>query len=127
MPKDDRDILEVLKFELEFLEQGGYGRIPREAWRPRLVFEDSPSRMNFNSRDREPCAECVLTPLVPNGARSEQNPCQHIPLNELGETLDSLYRTGTQRELEDALGSWLRVTIRQLASERAAKKLGQLA
>ena len=29
MQKDERDLLEVLKFELEFLEQGGYGRSPR--------------------------------------------------------------------------------------------------
>ena len=37
MPKDNRNLLEVLKFELEFLEQGGYGRLPREAWR-RVLF-----------------------------------------------------------------------------------------
>ena len=52
MPRDDRNLLEVLKFELEFLEQGGYGRLPREAWRARFVFEDSPTCMNFNSKDR---------------------------------------------------------------------------
>ena len=34
MQKDERDLLEVLKFELEFLEDGGYGRSPRTPWRP---------------------------------------------------------------------------------------------
>lgn len=118
MPRDDRDILEVLKFELAFLEQGGYGRTPREAWRPRLVFEDSPTCMNFNSRDKEPCAECVLMTLVPDSAREAQNPCEHIPLTPHGETLESLYRTGTQQEIEAALGSWLRATIKRLEAER---------
>ena len=38
-----------------------------------------------------------------------------------GETIESLYRTGTQQELEIALGAWLRATIRRLeAEDRAA-------
>jgi len=121
MPKDDRDILDVLKFELEFLEQGGYGRTPRESWRPRLIFEDSPSCVNFNSRDREPCSECALMQLVPEDARAEQVPCDHIPLTPHGDTLESLYRTGTQQEIEEALGAWLRTTIKRLEGERAQK------
>ena len=121
MPKDDRDLLEVLKFELEFLEQGGYGRLPREAWRPRFVFEDSPTCMNFNSKDREPCEECLLMQFVPQEARTEQTPCVHIPLSPAGETIASLYRTGTQQELEEALGDWLRSTIRRVEAERAKK------
>ncbi len=43
MRKDER----VLKFELEFLEKGGYGRSPREPWRPQFIFEDSPTCMNY--------------------------------------------------------------------------------
>jgi hypothetical protein len=116
---DNRDVLEVLKFELKFLEQGGYGRLPREAWRPRFVFEDSPSCMNFNSKDREPCEQCLLMQFVPESARQEQVPCTHIPFSPHGETLDSLYRTGTQQEIEEALGAWLRATIRRIEAERA--------
>jgi hypothetical protein len=119
MAKDGRDLLEVLKFELEFLEQGGYGRLPREAWRPRFIFEDSPTCMNFNSKDREPCEECLLMQFVPEQARTEQVPCTHIPLSLNGETLESLYRTGTQQELEEALGAWLRTTIHGLEAEKA--------
>ena len=59
MPTDTRNVLDVLKFELEFLRQGGYGRLPREAWRARFVFEDSPTCMNFNSKDHAPCSECL--------------------------------------------------------------------
>lgn len=119
MAKDDRNLLDVLKFELEFLEQGGYGRLPREAWRPRFVFEDSPTCMNFNSKDREPCEECLLMQFVPESARQEQVPCTHIPLSPNGQTLDSLYRTGTHQELEEALGTWLRATIHRLEAEKA--------
>jgi len=121
MPKDNRDILEVLKFELEFLEQGGYGRLPREAWRSRLIFEDSPTCMNFNTRDRGPCIECALMQFVPKEARSEQVPCEHIPLTAQGDTLESLYRTGTQQEIEEALGAWLRTTIKRIEAERAQR------
>ncbi|MGA9981081.1 MAG: hypothetical protein WBQ08_20840 [Candidatus Sulfotelmatobacter sp.] len=118
MPRDDRNLLDVLKFELEFLEQGGYGRLPRESWRARLVFEDSPTCMNSNSKDHEPCSECLLMQFVPEDARQEQTPCTHIPLSPNGETLESLYRTGTQQEIEEALGAWLRSTIGQLEARK---------
>jgi len=123
MAKDGRDLLEVLKFELEFLEQGGYGRLPRESWRPRFIFEDSPTCMNFNSKDREPCEECLLMQFVPEDAHTEQVPCTHIPLSLHGETLNSLYRTGTQQEIEDALGTWLRATIQRLEAEKAKQSV----
>ena len=123
MPKDDRNLLDVLKFELEFLEQGGYGRLPRESWRPRFVFEDSPTCMNFNSKDHEPCSECLLMQFVPEDARKEQTPCVHIPLSSAGRTLENLYRTGTQQELETILGDWLRTPIRKLEAEKATQSV----
>jgi len=118
MPTDNRNLLDVLKFELEFLEQGGYGRLPRESWQARFVFEDSPTCMNFNSKDREPCSECLLMQFVPENAREKQTPCIHIPLSPSGKTLEVLYRTGTQQEIEEALGAWLRATIRRLEEEQ---------
>jgi len=118
MPTDNRNLLDVLKFELEFLEQGGYGRLPRESWKARFVFEDSPTCMTFNSKDREPCSECLLMQFVPENAREEQTPCVHIPLSPSGKTLEVLYRTGTQQEIEEALGAWLRATIRRLEEEQ---------
>lgn len=121
MPKDDRNLLDVLKFELEFLEQGGYGRLPRESWRARFVFEDSPTCMNFNSKDHEPCSECLLMQFVPEDARKEQTPCIHIPLSPAGETLESLYGTGTQQEIEETLAAWLRMTIHQLEVEKVKR------
>ncbi len=119
MQKDERDLLEVLKFELEFLEKGGYGRSPREPWRPRFVFEDSPTCMNYDCKENPgPCSDCVLMQLVPPEHRTEKIPCRHIPFNESGETLDSLYRWGEQHEIEETVGNWLRATIQRLEEER---------
>ncbi len=125
MQKDERDLLEVLKFELEFLEKGGYGRSPRTSWRPQFIFEDSPTCMNYDSKeDPRPCSDCVLMQLVPPECRSAEIPCRHIPLNALGETLDSLYRYGDQHEIEEAVANWLRKVIEQLESERKALQQG---
>lgn len=78
MQKDERDLLEVLKFELKFLEDGGYGRSLSSRWRPQLIFEDSPTCMNFNSEEHSPCRDCVLIQLVPPKLHSAQIPCRHI-------------------------------------------------
>ena len=103
--------LDVLKNELRFVQKGGY-RAPL-VWRAPLVFEDSPTC------PRESCVacpetDCVLMRFVPKECRYEAVPCRHIPLNELGETVDSLYRTGTNEEIEQTLESWLRETIGRL-------------
>ena len=119
MQKDERDLLEVLTFELKFLEDGGYGQSPRSPWRPQLIFEDSPTCMNFNSEDHGPCSDCVLIQLVPREFRSAQIPCRHIPLDSSGETLDSLYRCGDQGEIEEVVRNWLGTTIHRLEGERA--------
>ncbi len=123
MPKDSRDLVEVLKFELNFLEKGGYGQSPRAPWRAPLIFEDSPTCMNYDTpEERQPCSECVLTQMAPEDCRKAKIPCRHIPLNQLGETVDSCYRFGTQRELEEAVANWLRETIHGLEEERSRRE-----
>jgi len=123
MAKDDRDVLEVLKFELEFLEKGGYGRSPRTPWKPQFIFEDSPTCLNYDSKDKPgPCSDCLLMQFVPLGRRSEAIPCRHIPLGPNGETIDYFYRCGKQEELEEAFGNWLRTTIKRLEQERTAEQ-----
>lgn len=122
MPTDDRDPLEVLKVELRFLEDGGYGRSPHAPRRPSLVFEDSLTCMNFNTQgDREPCESCLLMKFVPPNRASEEIPCRHIPLNDAGQTLASLYQSGNQQDIEEALRNWLLASIKRLEQERAAK------
>jgi hypothetical protein len=119
MAVDDRDLLDVLKFELNFLKKGGYGRSPREAWRAALVFEDSPACMNYDMKDHpSPCKECVLIDLVPINDRKQAIPCRHIQLTQAGDTLETLYRWGSQAEIEEVYGKWLRQMIHRLEDER---------
>jgi hypothetical protein len=123
MQKDERDLLEVLKFELEFLEDRGYGRSLKTPWRPQYIFEDSPTCMNYDSKENpSPCSDCVLMQLVPPEHRSEKIPCRHIPFNASGETLDSLYHYSDQNEIEETVEGWLRATIRRLEEERLAAR-----
>lgn len=122
MADDERDVLEVLKFELKFIEDGGYGRSPRTPWRPPLVFEDSLSCLNFNDPAHpHPCNECLLMEFVPQDRQSETVPCRHIPITEKGETVDNLYNYGTQQELEERLSGWLRSEISRIEAQRASQ------
>lgn len=119
MNKDECDLLEVLKGELEFLERGEYEHSSPELWRPRFIFEDSPTCMNYGSPDqRGTCNDCVLMQLVPRAFRAAKTPCRHIPFNVDGETLDSLYRYADQCETQEIFGKWLRATIQGLEEER---------
>lgn len=120
MANDNRDLIQLLKAELAFLESGGYRQSLRTPWRPQFIFEDSPTCINYGQKHRFlPCSECPLMQFVPPDSREEKIPCRHIALNAEGYTIDTYYRIGTQEELEAALSSWLRETIRQLEQERA--------
>jgi hypothetical protein len=119
MAHDDRDILEILKFELSFLEDGGYGRSPHTPWRPPSIFEDSPICPNFSDPARpHPCESCLLEQFVPDAQKSENVPCRFIPIGEHGQTVEDFYRTGTQVETEEALAHWLRATIQRIERAR---------
>jgi len=122
MPEDERDLLETLKFELKFLEDGGYGRSPRAPWRATTTFQDSPTCLNFNDPTRpHPCSECLLMKFVPEERKAENLPCWFIPLTAMGETVNYYTHCGTQLELEEALADWLRRTIKSIELDRAAK------
>jgi hypothetical protein len=123
MQKDERDLLDVLKFELNFLKKGGYGRSPRESWRPAFIFEDSPTCMNYDCKENPaPCSDCVLMQLVPPELRFGKIPCRQIPFNSAGETLDSLYRWGDQHEIEETFRNWLVATIAQLEERKRGSR-----
>jgi len=120
MARDDRDVLETLIAELEFLEKGGYASSSKNPWRPAFVFQDSCTCPNYDRKqDPVSCKDCLLIQFVPPDSRNEKFPCRHIPLNSAGYTVDTFYRLGTQEELEEALGIWLRKTIYQLERARA--------
>lgn len=122
MAKNDV-VLEVLRFELKFLEDGGYGRSPRTPWRATNIFEDSPTCLNFGDPSHpHPCNECFLMEFVPEKKQGERVPCHFIPLTAKGETVDDFYRWGTQIEVEEALKNWLRKEIKRIEALEAEQQ-----
>jgi hypothetical protein len=112
-------LLEVLRAELEFLQTGGYRHTNRAAWSPEFMFQDSPTCLNVDpTQPHRPCSDCVMTQLIPQNVQDEKIPCRFIPLNERGETLDSLYRSDTREEIESAVAEWLKKTMTGLELER---------
>jgi len=119
MAQDDRDILDILKFELSFLDDGGYGRSPQAPWRAPAIFEDSPICPNFCDPARpHPCDSCLLEQFVPDGQKSESVPCRFIAVTKEKQTIEDLYRTGSHAEMEEALRKWLLAQIERIERER---------
>ncbi|MEW6130971.1 MAG: hypothetical protein AB1757_28325 [Acidobacteriota bacterium] len=115
MSTDDRDVLEVLKAELNFLEKGGYGRSVKTPQVPTSIFLDSLSCINFADPQRShPCQECLLIDFVPVESLNEKVPCHHIPLNPKGETIEVLESKDNQQEVEEVMKDWLRAKISEL-------------
>ena len=125
LEKDDRDLLEVLKFELDFVESGGYGRSVHTPQRPTSIFQDSITCINFDDPKRtRPCEECLLMQFVPEEHRKSSVPCHHIRLNDRGESVEELEALDNQQKMEEDLAGWLRAAIRKLEAERAAGRAG---
>lgn len=120
MTNDKRELVDVLKAELRFLEKGGYRHTARANWRPQFIFQDSPTCLNFDpAQPQQPCSDCVISQLVPKTFQDKHIACRYIPLSERGETIDSFYRTGTIEELETAVSHWLKISIARLERERS--------
>ena len=118
---DRRDVLQVLRAELAFVDSGGYRKAQRFPWRPNFVFEDSPTCCNFHDPDHpQPCSECLLMQFVPQDRRVTRSPYRHIPLTSRGETVNSFYGWGTEEELETALRAWLLRIIALVGQEEQA-------
>jgi len=117
MARDDRDILELLKTELDFIEKGGYGRSVRTPWKLTSSFRDSLTCVNYALPEKaHPCSECHLIDFVPRGTEDADVPCHAIPLNDAGDTVESL--EADQSRLEEALKQWMRRKIAEIEAER---------
>lgn len=121
MSTDNRDVLEVLKAELNFIEKGGYGKPAGEPWVSTSIFQDSQSCLNLGDPTRShACSECLLLDFVPPDGRGESVPCHHILLTEAGSTVESIEWSRDQEGLEKSVKQWLRETIARVDLERAA-------
>lgn len=119
MNKDTRNLAQVLHSELVFFDAGGYSAWAGTRWRLPLVFEESPTCPNFNDvTHATACRDCCLMRLVPLRHQNREVPCRHIPLNEVGETLDTLYRWGAMDDLNLVFRRWLVQTIEKLERKR---------
>jgi hypothetical protein len=124
MSKDERDLLELLKAELDFIEKGGYGRSVRTPWKMTEAFRDSLTCVNYALPEKaHPCSECHLIDFVPQDKRREELPCHAIPLNDAGDTVESLELENNQAKLEAVLTQWMRDKIKQIEAERATAAL----
>jgi hypothetical protein len=121
MANEERDLLELLKAELAFIQQGGYGRSVRTPWLPKSTFQDSLSCLNYGYPYRaHPCSECELMEFVNPQDRSQTIPCHFIPLNSSGTTIEELELEGNEQKLEGAVKQWLQAQISRIEGERAS-------
>jgi hypothetical protein len=117
MTEDDREVLELLKDELIFIEEGGYGRSVRTPWVSKSIFQDSPNCLNFGYSYRaHSCAECPLLKFVDPQHQSEPVPCHYIRLNDSGSTVRKLELEGNDWKMTGAVRGWLRAEIDQIES-----------
>lgn len=117
MASDGRDLLEVLRAELKFIELGGYDLSNRSF--PKAIFQDSLTCINFGLTARShSCERCHLFGFVDLEHRSQNVPCHFIRLTEFGETIADLMPSATDARIKHAVKSWLRWQIRQIEFEQ---------
>jgi len=118
--QDPRQVLDVLKSELDFLEKGGYHPSVHDPGKLTSLFQDSPTCLCYPDRQHEDT--CLLMNFVPPEHRAEAVPCHFIPLTGAGETVEALEQRGDQQDLEATVLSWLRNAISRLEEKTTKPK-----
>jgi len=120
---DKKEMIEALKLEIEVIERGGYHPSVHEPHRVSRTFRDSVTCLNVGLEAKEhACSECFLIEFVPPALReSGGDVCHKIPLNERGDTVESLEREGNPDKLQAAVLSWLKRTVARLEAEVATR------
>jgi len=114
MSQNVREILQILRFELNYLEQGGFYR-DRALLGTESPFLGTSTCINFGDPLRtHACRECLLHTFVPDDKQNEENPCHYIPLNDSGETIAQLIEKKDPERMVKVLELWLRTTIKRL-------------
>ena len=118
MPQNLSDVLQILRFELNYLEQGGFDRDQA------LLGTESPflgtyACVNFGDPLRaHACRECLLHQFVPEDKQTEEFPCHYIPLSDSNETIAELIEKNDPHRMETLLKNWLRATITRLEGDQ---------
>lgn len=124
MSSDARDVLQILRYELNYLEQGGFDR-DRALLGTESPFLGTFSCINFGDPLRtHSCRECSLHQFVPDDKKTEEIPCHYIRLNASGDTIAELIKKNDPRRVKTVLEHWLRSTIARMeaAQERDGVK-----
>ena len=89
---DKKEMIGQLKFEIEMIEKGGYDASVREPRKNPEIFRDSITCLNVGLEEKEhPCSSCFLSEFAPPEVRTSTGDiCHKIPLNEKGDTVESL-------------------------------------
>jgi len=124
MATDKQALIEQLKFEIELMEKGGYYPSVRDPRHTPEIFRESISCLNVGLEEKEhPCASCFLSEFAPPDLRyTAGDLCHMIPLNEKGDTIESLKAAGDPYKLQLIVLNWLKKTVAQLEQEIASGK-----
>jgi hypothetical protein len=124
MDFEKKEMIDQLKFEILMLEKGGYSPSVRAPRQSAEYFRDSVTCLNAGlDEKKEPCSSCFLSQFVPPELRDcKDDLCQKIPLNDRGDTLESLKAEGNPDKMGTALLSWLKATVARLEQESVKSK-----
>jgi hypothetical protein len=124
MGVDRKEMIQQLKFEIEMIEKGGYYPSVRDPRRNPEIFRDSITCLNVGLDEKEhECSSCFLSEFAPPEVRNlNEDICHKIPLNEKGDTIESLKAEGDPYKLQGIVLSWLKKTVAKLEQEVAASK-----
>ena len=121
MAFDKNEMIEQLKFEIQMIEKGRYYpsvRVPRQ---DPEIFRDSITCLNVGLEEKEhPCSSCFLSEFAPPELRNSKGDiCHKIPLNEKGDTVESLKSEDDPYKLQATVLGWLKKTVAKLEKEVA--------
>jgi hypothetical protein len=121
MAFDKKEMIDQLKFEIQMIERGRYYPSVREPRQDPEIFRDSITCLNIGLEEKEhACTSCFLSEFAPPELRnSEGDICHKIPLNEKGDTVESLKSEGDPHKLQATVLGWLKKTVAKLEEEVA--------
>jgi hypothetical protein len=120
---DKKEMIEKLKFEIQMVENGLYYPTARKPQQNLEIFRDSTTCLNVGLEEKEhPCTSCFLSEFAPPEVRnSTDDICHKIPLNEKGDTIESLKAEGDPHKLQATVLNWLMRTVARLEDEVAGR------
>jgi hypothetical protein len=114
-----KEKIDQLKFEIEMIEKGRYYPSVRDPCHNPEIFRDTISCLNVGLAEKKyPCSSCFLSDFAPPELRNFRGElCHKIPLNEKGDTIESLKTSDDPYRLQETVLVWLNNTVTRLNQE----------